>query len=124
MKSMIRPLILALFLCFAAAWAADFAGTFKASIPAKKGDPTELTFKLKAEGEKLTGAVVNARGREAAIEDGKVAGDTITFTVKQGGRKQTVATKYEGKVSGDEIKFTSTREGARRGRDFTAKRVN
>ena len=53
-----------------AASAADVSGTYVAQVPGRNG-AMETTFKLKADGDKLTGTVVTQRG-EAEIKDGKV----------------------------------------------------
>jgi hypothetical protein len=106
----------------AVAMAADVTGAWKASVPGRDGNTMEMTFNLKADGDKLTGTISNPMG-ETEIQDGKIAGDTITFKVKREFNGNTVIMNYEGKVSGNEIKFKSTREGSDRPpREFTAKK--
>ena len=104
-----------------AASAADVSGTYVAQVPGRNGN-METTFKLKADGDKLTGTVVTQRG-EAEIKDGKVAGDTISFsqTFERGGNSMTIL--YKGKVEGNEIKFTREVQGGQgRTAEFTAKK--
>jgi hypothetical protein len=104
-----------------AASAADVSGTYVAQVPGRNGT-METTFKLKADGDKLTGTVVTQRG-EAEIKDGKVAGDTISFsqTFERGGNSMTIL--YKGKVEGNEIKFTREVQGGQgRTAEFTAKK--
>jgi hypothetical protein len=104
-----------------AASAADVSGTYVAQVPGRNG-AMETTFKLKADGDKLTGTVVTQRG-EAEIKDGKVAGDTISFsqTFERGGNSMTIL--YKGKVEGNEIKFTREVQGGQgRTAEFTAKK--
>ena len=65
------------------------------------------------------------QGSETQIENGKVDGDTISFSVTRefNGNKST--SKYSGKVAGDTItgKIETERNGESRSRDWTAKRV-
>jgi hypothetical protein len=101
----------------AVAFAADVTGKWTAQIPARGGETRESTITLKAEGEKLTGTMSSQQG-ERPISDGKVTGDTISFSVETQRGKQT----YTGAVAGDEIKFK--REGGQgQAREFTAKRA-
>jgi hypothetical protein len=103
-------------LCVVAA-AADVAGKWTAQVPGRGGETREAVFQFKVDGEKLTGTMSDSRG-EVAIADGKVSGDTITFSVETQRGKRT----YTGKVSGGEIKFK--RVGGQGGsQEFTAKRV-
>lgn len=101
----------------AAAFAADVTGKWTAQVPARGSETRETTITLKADGEKLTGTMSSQQG-ERPIADGKVSGETISFTVETQRGKQT----YTGTAAGDEIKFK--REGGQgQAREFTAKRV-
>lgn len=86
------------------------------------GGPITQTLTLKVDGDKLTGTISGRRG-ETEITDGKIDGDTITFSVVRefNGNKMTM--KYTGTISGDTIKFKVEREGSDRPpMEFTAKR--
>lgn len=123
MKTLLTVMVL-LALAAGAALAADVTGAWKAAVPGRDGQTMETTFNLKAAGDTVTGAVVTERG-ETPIQDGKIAGDTVTFKVKREFNGNTMIMNYEGKVSGNEIKFKSTREGSDRPpREFTAKKVS
>ncbi|MBI4907520.1 MAG: hypothetical protein HY820_28095 [Acidobacteria bacterium] len=99
------------------ALAADINGKWTGQM--SRGDRTvETTFVFKVDGEKLTGTVTDGRGGSQNIEDGKVSGDTVTFSVTTQRGKRT----FTGKVSGAEIKFK--REGGQNASEFTAKRAN
>ncbi len=114
----------------ASAKAADATGTWKWSTAGRGGGQArEFTLKLKVEGDKLTGTVSTpgrqgAQARETAIENGKVKGDEISFSVTRefGGNKMT--TKYSGKVTADTIKGKTEfeRNGEAQSRDWEAKR--
>ena len=107
------------------ALAADATGTWKASQPGRKdGAVREVVYKLKADGDKLTGTMSGMGPEDVAITDGKVKGDDISFTVKREFNGNAMVMIYKGKVSGDEIKFSQTMEGRDQAREFTAKRAN
>ncbi len=110
------------FLGCSALEAADVTGKWTAQIPGRGGQAMETTFVLKQDGATLTGTMSVAQ-QEAQIQEGKVDGDTISFSVTQAGRGGTPAKIiFKGTVSGGEIKFTRQREGGEP-REFTAKRA-
>ncbi|HZO57909.1 MAG TPA: hypothetical protein VFB63_34690 [Bryobacteraceae bacterium] len=99
--------------------AADVDGKWSATQTF--GDRTiESTMTFKADGTKLTGTVSGRRG-DTEIQDGKIEGDNISFTVKRQTQKGDFTSNYKGKVMGDEIKFTMSMGD--RNSEFTAKRV-
>jgi hypothetical protein len=101
--------------------AADVTGKWTAQVPSRQGGTREQTFNFKADGDTLTGSV-SGRQSDSAIMNGKISGDTISFTVKVQYGDNAVEQKYTGTVSGDEIKFK--REGGQGpAREFTAKRA-
>ena len=115
------------FVCFAAmtvsAFAADVTGKWTATMEGRNGQTREMTYNLKADGDKLTGNVATARG-EREIENGKISGDEISFTMttNMGGESRKMT--YTGKLSGDdELKMTMKMDGSDNAREFTAKRV-
>ena len=79
-------------------------GTWKSTIKPPNGDEIEITYKLKQEGEKLTGTVKRGDGPERKIEEGKLKDGKVSFQyeVERDGNKFTV--KYHGELSGDTIK--------------------
>jgi hypothetical protein len=113
--------LMALFAVFAVA--ADVNGSWLAKYEGRQGRTMEMTFNLKADGQNLTGTVTGMGG-EAAISEGTIAGDNVSFKVKREFQGRSMVMKYEGQVSGDEIKFKQTMEGMDRPpREFTAKRT-
>ena len=104
-------------------WAANIDGKWVAQVPGRGGQTQEQTFNFKADGEKLTGTVTTARG-EAAISDGMIKGDEISFNQTFEMQGNSIKVIYKGKISGDEIKFTRVREGGQQPpTEFTATRV-
>ena|SRR5437868_5853895 len=112
-----------------AAYGADASGNWSWSTPGRNGgEPRKSTLKLTVDGDKVNGTV-SMPGRqgnpsEAKIEDGKIKGDEISFTVTRefGGNK--MSSKYSGKISGDSIKgkIETDRNGQTQSRDWEAKR--
>ncbi|MBL8187434.1 MAG: hypothetical protein JNK38_05480, partial [Acidobacteria bacterium] len=90
--------------------AADVTGKWTAQVPGRGGQTTETTFNFKVEGDKLTGTMSSQMG-EAAISEGKVSGDDISFSVTREVQGNSFKIIYKGKVAGEEIKFTRTIEG-------------
>ncbi len=100
--------ILSLALASLSAFAADITGTWKAEFETQRG-LQKYTFNLKQDGATLTGkANVERDGekREAEFKDGKVDGDTVTFTEPLKIQDREISIVFTGKVAGDEIKFT------------------
>jgi len=97
-------------LCFlliafaAAAWAADISGNWKATADTPNGT-IERTFVFKVDGHKLTGETTSNMFGKSTIEDGKVDGDDVSFTItiNMGGNEGKA--HYKGKVDGDTIHF-------------------
>jgi hypothetical protein len=83
--------------------AAAASGNWNTVLILGDGNRIEGTLKLKQDGGKLTGATVRNEN-ETQIQDGKIAGDEITFTVirERDGRK--VTAKYKGTITGDTVK--------------------
>ena len=108
-------------LCFTfAASAADVTGKWTGEITGGRG-PQPFNLELKQAGTALTGAVTGGRGGDLMITDGKVDGDTVTFSTSAAGRDGTPQVlKYTGKVNGTSIDFT--REGGRGPVMFTVKK--
>ena len=105
----------------AVAWAADITGTWKGDL--QGGDTSRtLVFHFKAESEKLTGTVAGLLSRELTIENGKIEGNTVSFSVMSEWQGSPVKLVYKGQVSGDEIRFTMGTEGGEWSTDVTAKK--
>jgi hypothetical protein len=106
------------------AMAADVSGKWTAQVPGRGGQTREATFNFKVDGSTLTGTV-SGRGGDMPIADGKIDGDTISFTQTLEFNGNTVKFSYKGTVSGDEIKFTRARDGDDgQPQEFTAKRAS
>lgn len=113
-----------------AARGADFTGAWKVQTKTPRGF-VERRFVFKQHGEKLTGFIVSPHGNKEAIENGKVSGELIEFSVvrrQPGGDLKTV--QYKGKLRGEEIAGAFVGPGghtipwtARRGSKRSSKRA-
>ena len=106
------------------AYAADVTGTWTAQVPGRSGNMQTNTIVLKQDGSNLTGTLDGGRGGPINITDGKVDGETVTFTVVRETQNGKITQKFKGTISGGEIKFTRTMEGGQGGQpvEFTAKK--
>jgi hypothetical protein len=87
-----------------AAYAADVDGKWTGSVQGPQGEfPVSFTFK--ADGAKLTGTTSGLDGMPVPIQDGKIDGNTITFTVTFDFGGMPFMLSYKGVVSPDQIKM-------------------
>src|SRR4051812_10704886 len=120
MKTMLRAGV-SMALLLAVAIAADVSGKWSGDMPGRGGDTTPTTFNFKAAGDKLTGTMTGPQG-DVPLQEGKVAGDQISFSTTLDFNGNSVKLLYKGTVSGDQIKMTREREGSGQAREFTIKR--
>jgi len=100
-----------LFLLLAtAAWAADVTGTWKGEVSTPDGNSFTLTYNFKQDGAKLTGTVLGPQGDPLPLDNGKVEGDKISFSVKVDMNGGTVFSS-EGTINGDAITLKTKAEG-------------
>jgi hypothetical protein len=93
-----------------AALAADISGNWKATAEGPNG-AMERTFTFKQDGTKLTGETVSSFTGKSTITDGKVEGDTVTFSITADFGGNPMKIDYTGKISGNEIKLKSDAGG-------------
>ena len=121
MKTMLR-FACSLGLLVALAMAADISGKWTGDMPGRGGTTAATTFNFKADGEKLTGTMTGPQG-DIPIQEGKIAGNQISFSTTLDFGGNSVKIVYKGTLSGDEMKMTREREGAGQPREFTIKRA-
>jgi hypothetical protein len=102
--------------------AADISGNWKGTAETPNGT-IERTFAFKVDGHKLTGETNSERFGKSAIEDGKVDGDDVSFTLTVNVQGTEGKVNYKGKVDGDTIKFTVELQALGQTLEMTAKRV-
>jgi len=115
MKKSLLALVAILCLAFAAQ-AADISGKWVTDTSAAQAQGGgrgmgAQTFEFKVAGDALTGSVTR-QGRNGGdpvatpIADGKVTGDTFSFTTTQSFGGNEFKSTYTGKVNGDKIELT------------------
>jgi hypothetical protein len=101
--------------------AADPTGTWTGDQPGRDGNTYHITFKLKADGAKLTGTM-GGEQFEQPIANGEIHGDDISFTVHlEFG--DGIDLKYTGKVGTDKIDFKVQRGADSNAQPFIAKKT-
>jgi hypothetical protein len=103
-------------------WTAEVTpGSKKASVSRSAA----VTFDLKSQDSQLTGSVIASKGkhpRPMTILDGKIEGDHFTFTTVQAAKKGDIKYTWQGTLNGDRLSGTRSRDGAKKGVPFTARR--
>jgi autotransporter translocation and assembly factor TamB len=102
--------------------AADVSGTWKGTAQTPNG-PVERTFNFKVDGNKLTGDTTSEMFGKSVIEDGKVDGDNISFTITIDFQGNEGKVNYNGKVDGDTINFKVEIPAFNQTVEYAAKRV-
>jgi|SRR5690348_3516011 hypothetical protein len=103
--------------------AADVTGKWKGNLEGQNGS-REITFTLKADGGELSGKVAGLLDRELDVQEGKVRGSAITFSVMSEWEGNPVKLVYKGELTGDVIHFTMGTEDGSWSTELTAKRVS
>jgi hypothetical protein len=120
MPYMISRTILALLIGAILPLAADPSGTWTGDQPGPNGNSYAITFKLKADGGKLSGTM-GGEQFEQPIQNGEIHGDDISFTVHLD-FGDGIDLKYTGKVGTDKIDFKVQRSGDDQAQPFVAKK--
>ncbi len=94
----------------ATAFASDISGNWKATADGPNG-AMERTFTFKVDGNKVTGETTSTMLGKSTITDGKVTGDTVTFTITANLQGNEMKLNYTGKIKDNEIVFTSSAAG-------------
>jgi hypothetical protein len=102
--------------------AADPTGTWTGDQPGPNGNTYPITFKLKADGAKLTGTM-GGEQFEQPIQNGEIHGDEISFSVHLD-FGDGIDLKYTGKVAADKIDFKVQRSGGDAAQPFVAKKAS
>jgi hypothetical protein len=108
----------------------DPTGTWTWTVPARNGGSDRTnTLTLKLADSKLTGKLStpgrDGQIRELTIDNGKVDGDELSFSVTREFNGNSFTSKYSGKCSGDAIKgkMEFERDGETQSRDWNPQRV-
>jgi hypothetical protein len=119
---MIRRILFSALACACLLLAADPTGAWTGDQPGPNGNTYSITFKLKADGSKLTGTM-GGEQFEQPIQNGEIHGDDISFTVHLD-FGDGIDLKYTGKVAADKIDFKVQRSGDDQAQPFVAKKTS
>jgi hypothetical protein len=100
-----RLVLLAAVMAFTAL-SADIAGTWKATAEGPNGT-LERTFVFRVDGNKLTGETTSPVMGKSVIQDGKVEGDQLSFSIVVNFQGTEMKVNYKGKVAGDQMTLTA-----------------
>ena len=101
-----KRLLFTLALFSLSAFAADVSGKWKVTAEGPNGS-MERTFTFKADGDKLAGETNSSMLGKSAISDGKVDGDSVSFTINVEIQGNAMKISYKGKIHGDDIDLTA-----------------
>jgi len=124
-------LAVAFLTCVLAASAAGIDGQWNAQLTARGKKPATVQPKsfalsLKSQDGQVTGTVMvpgKKKSRPVTIQNAKLDGNRLTFTTVQTGKQNTVKFSWQVTVDGDHMTGTRTREGAKKGVPFRARRT-
>jgi hypothetical protein len=106
-----------------AAAASTIDGHWTAQIQTKNRT-ANFVFDLQANGNQLTGKVTRGgpHARPTDIENGTFDGTNFSFATERQTKEGVVKILWQGTASSDQLQGTRTRDGAKHGLSFTAKR--
>ena len=116
-----RFVVFALLLVFAAS-GADVSGKWKGQMAGRDGNMRDVAFDFTVAGEQLTGSMSGMRG-DVAIADGKVAGNTIQFTVTLQMNGNAFKMNYAGILESGELKMKMSTGSSPRAVEFLLKKL-
>lgn len=103
------------------AHAADLTGAWKGAFDFN-GTSIPVTLNLKMDSNTLTGTIEGLPTTPTDIHDGKIDGDTVTFSANTDYQGQTYKLIFTGKVDGDQIAFNFGTDDGTWGTTLTVKR--
>ena len=86
-------------------------------------DGPSWAFNLKSDGGKVTGTMQSSDGKDRPINEGKLDGIDISFSVDSEWQGNPITLVFKGKVSGDEMRLRVDTKDGDWGTDLVAKRA-
>ena len=105
------------------ALAADVSGTWKGTAETENGT-LERTFVFKVEGDKLTGETTSNFMGKSTIENGKVEGDKLSFTINVRFQDNDMKLDYKGELKGEDLILKVEVPGGGPSIEYKAKKVS
>ena len=102
------------------------AGKWDVEVTTDDGQSLKSSVKIDVDGDKLKGVATTPDGKEVKLEDGKIAGEEVTFSIKVDFEGTALVAKFKGKLDGDKIKGQVDYDlsGQTGTLDFTAKKAD
>jgi len=101
-------------------YAADITGKWTG----KNDYGSDWAFNFKLEGNKLTGTMMSAEGKDLPLNDGKLDGDALSFSVDSEWQGQPIKLVMTGKVAGEQIQLRIETADGSWGTDTVLKRAS
>jgi hypothetical protein len=117
-----KSMLVAMAVFAGSVFGADITGAWKGTAETQAGS-IERTFQFKQDGTKLTGETTSQMLGKSVITDGKVEGDTVTFSITVNFDGNEMKLNYNGKIAGNEIKFHVEGAGGGPSLDYVAKKI-
>lgn len=108
--------------CTFTASAADVSGTWKGTAETPNGT-IERTFVFKVDGTALTGETSSQMMGKSTIDEGKIDGDNLSFSIKVSFQGNDMKLNYKGVLKDGEIKFHVESDNGLN-LDYVAKKVS
>ena len=102
------------------------AGKWDVEVMTDDGQTLKSSVKIDVDGDKIKGVANTPDGKEVKLEDGKIAGEEVSFTINVDFEGTALVAKFKGKVDGDKIKGQVDYDlsGQTGTLDFTAKKAD
>jgi hypothetical protein len=102
--------VFALVLSAATALAADVTGKWSGEMKTPDGNAFPISYSLKQDGMKVTGTT-EGPGGTIEIQDGKVDGEKVTFSINFEGGNGPMKITFTGTLTGEELTMSMGMEG-------------
>jgi len=119
---LVRLFGLSMLLSATAVMGADLSGRWEGSIPTHGDETRDVSIQLKQQGAVLSGTL-SVADITASVQDGKVDGDKLSFSITVDYNGDSVKVLFEGAASGAELKLTREIVGRGGKQAFTVKRA-
>ena len=114
----IRHFVLTMLLA-SIALAADVSGTWTGVFRTNEGGEFQFVLSLKTDGNAVTGTMKQGGGDDIQIQNGKLDGDHVSFSITRSLQERTQKINFTGAVTGNEMKLSRQIEGGQRAIDIT-----